>query len=172
MKFTIHLPVVAGLFAAVLVACGKDAAVDVEHEKAAIQAVYEKGCAGFASGDIDAAMSPYAKDLFLFDLAPPYTSDFERLKAVNTALRAGMATTPACTYDDLVIEIASADFAYAHYILPFGATMKDGSRFAVDGRGTDIFRKVDGAWKIVHEHFSVPADPMTGKAQLLRAPSP
>ena len=44
--------------------------------------------------------------------------------------------------------------------------MKSGVELSIHGRGTDVFRKIDGQWKIVHEHFSVPADPITGKAEL------
>lgn len=143
-----------------------DAPFDKAAEQAAIKAVYEKGCAGFSSGDIDAAMSPYSRDLFLFDIAPPYKSDFEHLKKANTALRENMATPPTCVYKDMVIEVITRDVAYAHYILPFSATMKNGAHLEIHGRGTDIFRRIDGHWLIVHEHFSVPVDPLTGKAEL------
>jgi ketosteroid isomerase-like protein len=37
-------------------------------------------------------------------------------------------------------------------------------------RATTCYRKVDGAWKIVHEHQSVPFDPHTGAASLDLAP--
>ena len=170
MKSVSVLAIAGGVLATWLSACSQPAAVDIGAERAAIQSVYQKGCAGFAAGDMEATMSPYSKDLFLFDLAPPHKSDFERLKMVNTGLRAAMATVPTCTYEEMVIEVVAADVAYAHYILPFSATMKDGTHFAVDGRGTDVLRKLEGTWKIVHEHFSVPADPLTGKAQLLRTP--
>jgi hypothetical protein len=39
------------------------------------------------------------------------------------------------------------------------APMKDGTHLAAHGRGADIFRKERGNWKIVHEHFCVPAPP-------------
>lgn len=170
MKSVSVLAIAGVLLATVLGACSRPAAIDVRAEQLAIQSVYDKGCAGFAAGDMEATMSPYSKDLFLFDLAPPHKSGFERLEMVNTGLRAAMATVPTCTYEEMTIEVVGADVAYAHYILPFSATMKDGTKFAVDGRGTDVLRKLEGTWKIVHEHFSVPVDPLTGKAELLRAP--
>lgn len=32
-------------------------------------------------------------------------------------------------------------------------------------RGTRVFQKVGGAWKMIHQHVSLPYDPQTGQAQ-------
>jgi ketosteroid isomerase-like protein len=37
-------------------------------------------------------------------------------------------------------------------------------------RVTDVFRKLDGHWRIVQEHVSFPVDVSTGKADLLSRP--
>jgi ketosteroid isomerase-like protein len=166
------MPVASAMLALAMAACSSPSPppLDVAAEQAAIRAVYEKGCAGFAGGDMEIAMSPYSRDLFLFDIAPPYRSDYEHLKQANTTLRNAMATTPTCTYEEMVIEVIDANVAYAHYILPFSATLKSGAQLSIHGRGTDIFRKTANGWKIVHEHFSVPVDPFTGKAELQPPP--
>ena len=86
--------IAALLMTSALLSCAKPAAdkapaatFDEAAEKAAIMASYQKGCQGFSDGDIEAAMSPYSRDLFLYDFAPPYKSDYEHLKQANIALR-------------------------------------------------------------------------------------
>jgi ketosteroid isomerase-like protein len=37
-------------------------------------------------------------------------------------------------------------------------------------RATDIYRKVNGKWLIEHEHYSVPVDLTTAKADLTSKP--
>jgi ketosteroid isomerase-like protein len=64
----------------------------------------------------------------------------------------------------------SGDLAAAHFILPITWTDNNGKHFE-RGRGTHVFKKIDGKWLIWHEHFSVPYDPTTGKAVLDAVPS-
>jgi ketosteroid isomerase-like protein len=45
-------------------------------------------------------------------------------------------------------------------------TLFDGTRLDMWWRSTAGFRKIDGRWRITHEHNSVPFDPQTGKASL------
>jgi len=37
-------------------------------------------------------------------------------------------------------------------------------------RVTDVYRKIDGKWLIVHEHVSVPVDIKTGQGDLQSKP--
>jgi ketosteroid isomerase-like protein len=57
----------------------------------------------------------------------------------------------------------SGDLAWATFTFTARATQRDGRRFDVLGRQTNVFQRIDGAWKIVHEHASVPLGP-DGKA--------
>jgi DNA-binding CsgD family transcriptional regulator len=39
-------------------------------------------------------------------------------------------------------------------------------------RGTRVFRRTDGGWKLIHQHVSFPYDPATGEARMnLRPPT-
>lgn len=142
-------------------------AATVKAAKADILDVLVKGCEAFSAGDIEGAMAPYNEDVLLYDIAPPFRSNYQHLKATNTVLRGMMAEPPSCTYKDMQISVVTPDFAYAIYLLPYAAKLKTGQQLTVQGRGTDLFRKIGGKWKIVHEHFSLPADPMSGKAELV-----
>lgn len=50
----------------------------------------------------------------------------------------------------------SGDLAWATFTFNARATRRDGDRFELVGRQTNVFQKIGGAWKIVHEHASVP----------------
>jgi ketosteroid isomerase-like protein len=72
-------------------------------------------------------------------------------------------------FDDVHITLAG-DVAFAHAIVTFQALAADGTvARAMQNRLTWALRQIDGAWKIVHEHTSAPADFETGKVILQRA---
>jgi ketosteroid isomerase-like protein len=48
--------------------------------------------------------------------------------------------------------------------------MKDGKSFHFRERSTDLWKKVDGKWRVMHEHNSVPVDVITGVADLESKP--
>ena len=48
--------------------------------------------------------------------------------------------------------------------------MKDGSELDITYRATDIWRSIDGRWAVIHEHASMPVDPVTGQADLQSTP--
>jgi ketosteroid isomerase-like protein len=52
----------------------------------------------------------------------------------------------------------SGDVAFSRSLAQFGGTTKEGKRVESRVRSTLGFRKVNGHWKIVHEHLSVPFD--------------
>ncbi|HEV7785554.1 MAG TPA: nuclear transport factor 2 family protein, partial [Thermoanaerobaculia bacterium] len=59
---------------------------------------------------------------------------------------------------------------YARGIDRWVITGKDGKPLEVVFRFTDVLKKIDGKWLIVHEHLSVPVDPATGQADFLSKP--
>lgn len=70
------------------------------------------------------------------------------------------------THRDLVIE-ASGDVAFAHMLCHMTGARKEGGPTDLWYRETYGFKKIDGAWKIAHEHQSVPiAMDGSGKAEL------
>jgi ketosteroid isomerase-like protein len=56
--------------------------------------------------------------------------------------------------------------AFCHYLFRCGGTGPDGEEHVGWMRVTVCFRKANGTWVIVHEHFSAPFDPQSGKALL------
>lgn len=61
---------------------------------------------------------------------------------------------------------AGDDVAFCHYLYQVNGTITDGEKVNMWVRATVCFRKIDGAWMIMHEHDSVPFDPESGEASL------
>jgi ketosteroid isomerase-like protein len=53
----------------------------------------------------------------------------------------------------------SGDWAWATFTFTARATRRNGDRFEIVGRQSEVFQRVDGRWLIVHEHASVPYAP-------------
>jgi ketosteroid isomerase-like protein len=118
-----------------------------------VRALYDRYLVAFRAKDIDKIMSLYLpnESLVVFDAVPPrqylgakaFRKDYEGFFAVFPGPNAGK-------FDELHVT-AAGTLAYAHTI-------------------TDVFRKINGKWIIVHEHASWPVDPATGKADFLSKP--
>jgi uncharacterized protein (TIGR02246 family) len=141
-------------------------------DQEAIQALENTYNEGLNTKDVDKLMSVYAPGnaLFVFDVVPPreykgwdaYKKDFEALFSTYP----GPMTN---TISEQVIHVAGS-FAYGHNIQTGEFTGKDGKKFKVVVRTTDIYRKMNGKWLIVEEHNSVPVDLDTLKPDLLSKP--
>ena len=60
-------------------------------------------------------------------------------------------------WDEVHVERLSSDAAVltGHWSLPHIAP--DGLEHTIEGAWTAVFRRIDGQWKIVHEHLSQPS---------------
>jgi uncharacterized protein (TIGR02246 family) len=123
-----------------------------------------------AARDLDALLANYADDVLLFDVKPPF-----RLRGVAAYRAMWAACLPyfparfAIEHRDLEIT-ATPDAAFAHglvQIRPIGAESPAGQTWL---RATICYARVGGAWRVVHEHVSVPFDPTTGQAVFISDP--
>ena len=139
---------------------------------AQIQALENNFANAFNARDINGVMAVYVPDesLIAFDANPPrqyiganaYRKDYEDfLAAYPAGIHAEMS--------DLKIE-AEGNIGYGHGLVRFVGTDKDGKSVDNTIRLTDVYRKINGKWLIVHEHASFPVDPATGKADLTSKP--
>jgi len=64
-------------------------------------------------------------------------------------------------FHEIAIETGDS-IAFAHWVANCGGTNDKGETQSCWMRTTACYRLVDGAWKIAHEHWSAPFDPMTG----------
>ena len=112
-----------------------------------IQAHYDKSAEGISA--------PYAPHAIIYDLEPPLMHDgisVERKRKWLTTWDSPIGIEPR----DFELTIAG-DHAYGH-----GYLRMSGQKKGVDHpvsfwmRETLCFKRIDGAWRIVHEHTSVP----------------
>ncbi len=114
--------------------------------------------------DVEAMLAHSAPDLLAFNLTPPiqHTGAWAIRRMWETTFASFI---PPIQYEVRQLDIAvSGDVAYAHCLNRFGAKHVDGTRIVNWLRSTFGLRKLDGSWKLFHEHVSVPIDVKTGRA--------
>ena len=120
--------------------------------------------------DLDGAMSIYAPDIVSFDIVPPLRhvgAEKKRKQWVD----AFAIYQPPLGYETHDVTIAVGDdVAFGHSLNRVSGTLKNGRRSDFWVRWTACFRKINGNWRIAHDHVSVPVDPESGKALLDLAP--
>ena len=119
--------------------------------------------------NIDGVVSLYARDIVSFDLTPPL-----RYVAAEGKGRAWQAVFAALSgpiaYEVRDLRVTTNEgLAFVYSLNHITTTVPTGQ---VDRwvRWTACFRQIDGDWLVVHDHVSVPADPVLGKALLNLTP--
>jgi uncharacterized protein (TIGR02246 family) len=135
-------------------------------DEARIHELIDDRVAAVGTKDLQLLLAHHAPDVVVFDVVPPLS--YEGVEQVNE--RAGdwfalYRTRIDYDVEDLCIT-AGSDLAFCSYLYRVRGTPKRHERVDMRVRATVCFRKFDGAWRIVHEHDSVPFDPTTGRAVL------
>ncbi|MBF9066730.1 NAD(P)H-dependent oxidoreductase [Streptacidiphilus fuscans] len=118
---------------------------------------------GIHARDLDALRRIYATDVVSFDVEPPLQHVGVDAKLKNWARVFTLFDEVSYELRDLDVTVGG-DLAVAHGFGRLSGRLANGS--AVDGmwvRGTFCFRRVGGAWLIVHDQASVPFDVLTGR---------
>jgi len=119
-----------------------------------IRALIEDWAKAMRAKDVDGVVSHFTADIVTFDLAPPLLST-----GVDAdGLQAWFSTWPGTLgYEihDLKVT-AGDDAAFCHCLTRLSGTKVDGEKHEVWFRETLCLRKIEGAWKIAHQHESVP----------------
>lgn len=110
---------------------------------------------GHRDKDVAAIRAAYAEDVVTFDLAPPLRSIMD---SDPGALQAWLDTWEGpleLQAHDLAIEI-DGDLAFAYGYSRLSGKQAGGEEVALWVRLTLCLRRLEGAWRVVHEHTSVP----------------
>ena len=126
----------------------------------------EQWTAAIQAKDLENVMSIYSEDIVSFDVEAPlqYTGfDAKRRRWADTLALYGHVLS----YDvrDLTIT-ADGNLAFGRSLNRLTGILIGGKESGFWLRWTSCFRKIDGAWLIVHEQISAPIDPKTGTACL------
>ena len=119
--------------------------------------------------DIDGVMSFYAPNLVSFDISGPlrYVGADRKRQAWEGLFAA--YTAFASEIHDLNIT-TDGDLAFVYSVNHVKGTLMNGHTTDMWVRWTACFRRIDGEWRIVHDHVSVPADLEHGTAVLNLTP--
>jgi ketosteroid isomerase-like protein len=123
------------------------------------------------SKDFDGIVAHYTADTVLFDAIPPYQTI--GAAAILQAWANCLPYMPAqftVELRDVVVQV-SGDAAWAHFLLHFNPTPADDPCGQTWTRVTTAYLRSNGAWKTLHEHNSLPFNPMTNQVWFIKDPA-
>ena len=136
-----------------------------------IEAILDRYRTAVYTKDVDAFIGLYDEDTRVFDLWGRwlYRGSAEWRKPAEEWFGSLGTERSSPEFHDVQFEIGN-DVASVHAFITYKGLSADGKELrSMDNRITWVLRKQgDGAWKIIHEHTSAPADFETGKVTLRR----
>lgn len=126
-------------------------------EEAEIRTTLDGWANALRSKDVDGVISHYVTDVVQFLLAPPL-----QYAGTDSLNKKGLeewfsSFEGAIDYEIRDLKITTSDdVAYCHSINHMGGTKKGGEKTDIWLRQTTCLCKINGKWKITHEHESVP----------------
>lgn len=127
-----------------------------EHDE--IRDLLDRRVAAMRAGDAEGLVADYLPEAVAFTMAPPLKHTAPEVVDPE-AMRAWLATfDSAVDYEVRDLEIAAeGDLAFCHSLNRMSAVPRGQDEpFTLWFRSTVCLRRVDGVWRIVHEHESTP----------------
>lgn len=131
----------------------------------------------FERQDVEGMMSFYVPEIYSYDLMAAPEADGLKLAFDGEAIwRRNWMAFFDMFEDDLEVTIEnltvyqSGDIATVRGLTRLQGTMTSGQYVDMWSRETNVLRRVDGAWLVVHDHVSVPMDFATGQALTTLSP--
>jgi len=120
-----------------------------------------------AATTADEALALYdtSDDLVVYDLTPP--REFDGLKALREDFQNFFSSTknPKIEFINLHV-VSSGKLGVGESVQHMTATDNNGKSIDIIFRVTNVWRKENGGWKIIHSHISLPVDMASGKADM------
>ena len=111
-----------------------------------------------------------ADDVITFDVLPPLNSRGSQATVEHLQTWFNGYDGPIdYSVHDVQVK-AQDDLGFCSFLYHVGGTLKTGDQVNMWVRATLCCRRIDGRWRIVHDHESVPFDPATGKALISLEP--
>jgi uncharacterized protein (TIGR02246 family) len=132
--------------------------------EAQIREVLDSWLKAVLSADVAAITSHYAPDVLAFDAVSAL-----QFKGVEAYRKHWEKCLTMCAHGSMIFELhdvkvtADRNVAFATALTRCGGTNEDGEEKSGWMRMTTGYRRIDGKWLVVHEHFSAPFDMETLK---------
>ncbi|MHC1561109.1 YybH family protein [Actinomycetospora sp. C-140] len=124
-----------------------------EDDERAVREVHRRWADDTATGDLDGLMATIADDVVSYE----HAGDYAGIDEVREVCRAGLEASPDPVHwaiPDLRV-LAGGDLAVSWGIDEITPTGGATDR----SRGTRVFRRTPGGWRMVHQHLSYPVSP-------------
>jgi ketosteroid isomerase-like protein len=120
--------------------------------------------------NVDALNALYAKDVIAFDMWGDWSVVGEGpWRDMNRAWLTSLGEETVVVDFDDISTFPGADVAAATATISFKAVSPKGETLrSMQNRLTWVAKPIDGVWKIVHQHTSIPIDPATTKPKFHR----
>ena len=129
---------------------------DAASDEAELRELIARWSKAVRDENLDGIRADHDPDILMFDVPPPFLSrGLDAYMATWPTFFAWQAKPVEFRFHDVHIT-AGTDVAFATAIGQCGDT-SSGKKVDLAFRLTMGFRKVDGRWRIVHEHHSIPA---------------
>jgi uncharacterized protein (TIGR02246 family) len=127
-------------------------------DEAQIRQLIDQWTQALHAKDLNTLMSYYAPDILTFDILPPL--HYQGINAYRKNFEAWFAAVQGpIEYETRDLRITTGeDVAFCHSLNRVKSTRVTGETSETWVRVTVGFRKMEGTWRITHEHVSVPCD--------------
>jgi len=127
-----------------------------------IRDVMRKWVEAVKGRDLDALMSFYTPDGMFFDGIAPLRVDFDTYRKNWEGFFKWFPGPVAFDTHDVRLAVGDT-VAFASVLVRLAGTTAEGKQEGAWMRQTIGFESFDGAWRITHEHWSLPVDMESGK---------
>jgi ketosteroid isomerase-like protein len=135
-------------------------------DEAQLRALIDERVKAVRDKDVDSLMAHHAAEVSVFDALNPLQYTGADAVKERAAEWFSWYMGPI-GYEIRDLEITAGDSAaFCHYLYRVSGTMTNGSEVDMWVRSTLCFSKIDGKWRVTHEHSSVPFDAESGKASV------
>jgi uncharacterized protein (TIGR02246 family) len=133
---------------------------------AELHAVIAERVRAVRAKDVEGLLSGYAPEVATFDLVVPLASQgIEAVRKRVTEWFASFQTPIEYEIRDVTLQ-RSGDLAFEHHFTHVQGTNRHGDTIDMWFRETVGYRRLDGRWRVTHQHSSVPLDMVSGKGAL------
>jgi ketosteroid isomerase-like protein len=131
-----------------------------EEEKDKVRTLLEEWAAATRQNRRNDILRHHSANLVIFDVLPPMK--YESAESYQQSWDEWQPdtqqdTTTVFELENLTITAGSiGDIAFAHCFIRCGGTLPDGSTFQDLVRATFCLQKIEGTWRVEHQHVSKP----------------
>lgn len=143
---------------------------NMSSDEAEIRHMMHQWSCALEAKDLNGLVKNYSQDAVLFDAIPPYkVVGADNIRKVWENCLPYFPSEFASEHRDISVHVAG-ETAFAHCMHHFVPTPADHPCGQTWMRVTIGFSKIDGHWKVVHEHVSVPFNPLNSRAWFIADP--